>query len=51
MMVAFAAVFDAVVLSLTCFMEKKNVVGEGEESNDFLPEISSGHFSYRELSL
>lgn len=51
MMVAFAAVFDAVLFSLTCFMGKKNVVGEGEESNDFLPKISSGHFSCREPSL
>lgn len=29
----------------------KEVMGEGEESKDFLPETSSGHFSYRELSL
>lgn len=29
----------------------KELMGEGEESNDFLPETSSGHFSYRELSL
>jgi len=29
----------------------KELVGEGEERNDFLPETSSGHFGYRELSL
>lgn len=29
----------------------KEVMGEGEESNDFFPKTSSGHFSYRELSL
>lgn len=37
-------------LALTTF-HGKEVMGEGEESNDFLPKTSSGHFSYRELSL